>query len=126
MAQPLQFTFHIDPGHGWLEVTLADLESNEVDISKISTYSYIKEDANDYQQSKVFLEEDGDIVLFLKAMEAKGWKLGEHMVFKEKYSENTFIRHLPRFNAEEYLNENHQQMREDASWFERTGLRGGR
>ena len=58
------YTKHDDPGHGWLEVDRAELHKLGI-ADKISGYSYQHED-------KVFLEEDCDITLFLKAKESAG------------------------------------------------------
>lgn len=58
-----KFIFHMDPGHGWLEVT--KIEALELDIvEKISPYSY--EDRKNF-----YLEEDCDAALFIDAYVAK-------------------------------------------------------
>lgn len=56
------FTFIVDPGHAWLEVSLADIETTSVSIFEFSPYSFI-------QGETVFLEEDVDAGLFLLAYE---------------------------------------------------------
>lgn len=60
-----KFTLFVDPGHGWLKVSIAQLKklAPEV-INSISPYSYMTPTA-------VFLEEDCDAPLFLKALTAK-------------------------------------------------------
>jgi len=50
-----KYTFHNDPGHGWLEVG-----RDEIKGLAISGYSY-------QQGDRVYLEEDGDLALFLQA-----------------------------------------------------------
>jgi hypothetical protein len=52
--------WHIDPGHGWLEVKRAELESLGI-AHKISPYSYEKND-------RVYLEEDCDASLFFELL----------------------------------------------------------
>ena len=55
-----QYTYHTDPGHGWVEVELDELCLFGLE-NKISHYSY-------QNGSKVFLEEDCDAALFLNAL----------------------------------------------------------
>ena len=50
-----KYIFHNDPGHGWLEVG-----RDEIKGMAISGYSY-------QQGDRVYLEEDGDLTLFLQA-----------------------------------------------------------
>lgn len=50
-------TMHIDPGHGWLEVPAAELETLGI-LPKVSGYSYQKD-------GMVYLEEDCDLSLYL-------------------------------------------------------------
>ena len=63
-ATTIYYTYHTDPGHGWLEVGVDELILLGIG-DKISSYSYIKGD-------KAYLEEDCDMELFMNAMEAKG------------------------------------------------------
>jgi hypothetical protein len=63
-ATTVYYTYHTDPGHGWLEVSLDELDLLGI-RSEVSCYSYIKGD-------KAYLEEDCDMELFMNAMEAKG------------------------------------------------------
>lgn len=58
------FTKHEDPGHGWLEVTEADLKDVGLKIGDISGYSYRK-------GYRLFLEEDCDASLFFTAFKNK-------------------------------------------------------
>ena len=62
----MSYTFHTDPGHGWLEVSKEELSLFNI-ADKISSYSY-------KLGSKVFLEEDCDAGLFINALENKGIK----------------------------------------------------
>lgn len=58
--------WHIDSGHGWLEVSKAKLKSLGI-ADKISGYSYQKGD-------KAYLEEDCDAGLFFEAyFKDKDW-----------------------------------------------------
>ena len=75
-----KYTFHTDPGHGWLEVSLEELVRLGI-ADDITAFSY-------QQGDKVFLEEDCDAGAFIKAKEA----LGEAVEIVEKYKENTPIR----------------------------------
>ena len=52
------WTFHTDPGHGWLQVKAEDVENLGVS-DQISRYSYRNED-------DVYLEEDCDAGLFIE------------------------------------------------------------
>lgn len=56
---PEEFTFHEDPGHGWLEVPYHLLGLFKIK-SKVSRYSYINGET-------VYLEEDCDAPLFIRA-----------------------------------------------------------
>jgi len=79
-----RFTFHTDPGHGWLEVPLAMLRDLNIH-NKISAYSY-KDAVNAY------LEEDCDAALFLAAFALKH---GLPPNLNHAYSSmNSFIRNL--------------------------------
>jgi hypothetical protein len=60
----IYYTYHTDPGHGWLEVGIDELILLGIG-SKISEYSYIN-------GGKAYLEEDCDMGLFIRTMEAKG------------------------------------------------------
>lgn len=78
-----RLTFHTDPGHGWLEVTRADLVELGI-LGLVSAYSYT-------DGPRVYLEEDCDATLYLEAAKAAGWVL--NMV--DKYAEDSFVRQLP-------------------------------
>jgi len=53
------FKYHIDPGHGWLEVSISDLDNLGI-RNLISSYSY-------RMGGVAYLEEDCDMSLFVKA-----------------------------------------------------------
>jgi hypothetical protein len=74
------FTFHQDPGHGWIEVPDLVLLTFGVK-GKISSYSY-------KHGNVAYLEEDQDAGVLLEAIEAAGhtYKL------IDKYTERTPIR----------------------------------
>lgn len=91
-AQPmndkeLKLTFHIDPGHGWLEVPVNLLTELGI-INHISPYSYYRK-----KPSTAYLEEDVDVYTFTKAAKAAGWTIN----VVEKYVENTPIRKHSRY-----------------------------
>jgi len=59
-ALEFTYTFHTDPGHGWIEVPLENLAALGFKVSDFSTCSYRK-------GNLVFLEEDGDASKFARA-----------------------------------------------------------
>jgi hypothetical protein len=63
-ATTLEYNFYSDPGHGWLEVSIEELELLGI-LDQISPYSYSK-------AGKAYLEEDCDMALFMNAIEARG------------------------------------------------------
>ena len=74
-----------DPGHGWIEVPLDELENIAY---KISRYSYM-----DKRTGKAYLEEDCDAAIFIKKLK----DTDTPYEIKEVHQEHTFIRNLPRF-----------------------------
>lgn len=83
------FTFHTDPGHGWLEVSAADLAGTGLAASSFSAYSYIL-------RGVLYLEEDCDAPLFIDA-----WKKlhgPDSFSHVENYKEHTPIRNYPSNN----------------------------
>ena len=80
------YTYHQDPGHGWIEVAKAELERLGL-TDKISCYSYIK-------GSTAYLEEDCDASLWAQAKKA----VGEDFATVAAHTNyDSFIRSLPRF-----------------------------
>ena len=62
------FTYYIDPGHGWIEVTDLDLERAELKLSDFSAQGrFVQRKVSGF----VYLEEDCDAPQFLAAWEAK-------------------------------------------------------
>ena len=61
------FTFHTDPGHGWLEVDLHEMRRSGLEPKDFSACSYRR-------RNVFFLEEDCDAPKFKKAYEAGGHK----------------------------------------------------
>ena len=74
-----------DPGHGWLEVDLQEVERLGIG-AKVSSYSYVNED-------KAYLEEDCDLSLFLRAKESAS----EPFKLVEVYQQDTPIRTFDRY-----------------------------
>ena len=58
------FTYHTDPGHGWIEVP-KDLATALGFVKDISSYSY-------HDQDNYYLEEDGDAGLLFDALTNRG------------------------------------------------------
>ena len=59
--------FFSDAGHGWLSVKMVELD--ELNIrDKITAYSYLN-------GKSAYLEEDVDMSIYIKAMEAKGFEV---------------------------------------------------
>ena len=82
----LNLIFHTDPGHGWLEVPKSMLVDLDIS-SQISSCSYMN---TDY----VYLEEDCDCTVFVKAAESNGYVLN----VKEQHKEVTPIRNMMCFS----------------------------
>jgi len=80
------YDFYSDPGHGWLKVPRTEIEKLGI-AHQVSTCSF-------KNGNFVYLEEDCDAPLFIKAQEAKGIEVK----FKE-YSTNksSKIRSYPSF-----------------------------
>jgi hypothetical protein len=55
------YIYHVDGGHGWLEVSREELDLMGI-VGALSAYSYQSKDGN-----TVYLEEDSDAGLFVKA-----------------------------------------------------------
>ncbi|MGZ5078631.1 MAG: hypothetical protein ACXWHZ_03690 [Usitatibacter sp.] len=83
------YTFHTDPGHGWLAVPTAELRALHI-VDKISGYSYLSRDGK-----TAYLEEDCDLSTFA---EAKGWKRLPEDVPSMHSNRDSFIRDLPGYH----------------------------
>lgn len=83
--------FHTDPGHGWIQAGRKECQKLGI-LDKISSYSYQSRDGK-----TLYLEEDCDMTLYLNAL---GYNHEDNRPeFDDRYSDNTFIRNLPRFKA---------------------------
>jgi len=77
------YTFHHNPGHGWLELPLQDLRDLDIKVSK---YSY-------YDDDNAYLEEDCDAPRAVGAMESKGISF---QIVDKIHHDRCFIRDLSR------------------------------
>jgi len=82
------FTFHTDPGHGWLEVPMSLLRDLGI-ADKISSYSYMRGDS-------AYLEEDCDAGLFVRAFLKRFGSRPDHT---EAYTHNAPMRSYRRYSA---------------------------
>ncbi len=76
-----KYTFHYDPGHGWLEVPFSMLRALNIE-DKITPYSYMK-------GKTAFLEEDCDLSTFLQAYRLR---FGHDPNMAELHTEDSPIR----------------------------------
>jgi hypothetical protein len=84
------YTFHSDPGHGWLEVPRLDVFELGI-AGQITQYSYQDGD-------KVYLEEDLDMTTFANAYEAKFGKGSfKKIPIPDEYLDQSFVRNLPSY-----------------------------
>ncbi len=85
------YKFYHDAGHGWLAVPIEEVRELNV---KISQYSYIKGET-------VYLEEDCDAPLFMKAYKEK---MGEELLSEYVYHDGkSIIRHYSQRIPEDIL-----------------------
>ena len=87
LHQMKTYTFHNDPGHGWLAVKREELVKLGI-LEEISSYSYQK-------GKTVYLEEDCDYATFYNAYKAK---YGIEPQTKSSYQERSPIRSYYRFS----------------------------
>jgi hypothetical protein len=80
--------FYTDPGHGWLRVKRADIDTLGI-RNQITEYSYVKGDW-------AYLEEDCDAGTFMEAAKKAGWEVE---IKQSHTNSRSFIRRLPRFVA---------------------------
>lgn len=81
--------FYEDPGHGWLEVPVAELKQLGI-LGEITPFSYVSRDGK-----LAYLEEDCDLSTYARA---RGFSVGMAKwgePIERVYQENTFIRGLP-------------------------------
>ena len=86
-VQPRCYTYHQDPGHGWLEVPLQELLALGIQ-QQITSHSHM-------QVGKAYLEEDCDMPVFLYALMLNGIVFRLRVV-KVPYGDS-FIRALPSY-----------------------------
>ena len=86
MSHKVDFTFFYDPGHGWLRVSIADLEAVNLPLSAISKYSYRDRSGN------LYLEEDCDCQKFIDRYQARF----DHSPHITESNDGAFIRNLNR------------------------------
>lgn len=79
------YRFISDPGHGWLEVPEDEIARLKIE-KEISPFSY-------RYQGTVYLEEDCDFSVFMRAKE----KLGEEVQVLHVFQENTPVRSYPNY-----------------------------
>ena len=92
---PLPYRFIQDPGHGWLEVTHAELVALGI-AHEISAYSFTTGPRPGGASALVYLEEDCDLGRFAAA---KGWTPRDAWShWRSVYQEVTFIRKLARYS----------------------------
>ena len=85
------FTYHTDPGHGWLEVSVAEAAEVGLTPADFSGYSYRR-------GNTLFLEEDLDAARFAEAYAAAHG--GERMHAAERFVDREhWIRALPDMHA---------------------------
>ena len=82
----IAFTYHQDPGHGWLEVPMSTVRYLGIG-PKVSGYSYRSGDT-------AYLEEDCDAGLLMQACKAQGIEV---KLIEAHDDRDSFIRRLPRF-----------------------------
>jgi hypothetical protein len=84
----LEFVFHSDAGHGWLEVPIQMLMKFGI-ADKVSSYSYMRGDL-------AYLEEDCDAGLLLKALDESGI---EFKFFEVYDGDDSPIRNFKRYGG---------------------------
>lgn len=82
------YKLHTDPGHGWLAVSLKELDELQI-ADQISRFSYVK-------GRMAYLEEDCDLTVFLKAYNAKH---GVDPEIVESFREKTFVRNCDPYGS---------------------------
>jgi len=87
-----KYTYTQDPGHGWVSVPHEDIVATGIK-DLISPFSFIN-------STRVFLEEDGDLKLFMDAAKIIGWDIE----LKDSVVDKTSIRSYAPYNVE-WINE---------------------
>jgi hypothetical protein len=82
-----KYTYRQDPGHGWVQVSLFELQTLGV-ADKISSYSY-------QDGGTCYLEEDCDAEKWMQAYKSQH---GDYPAIQDVvYPKDCFIRKLPRY-----------------------------
>lgn len=91
MTTTKKFNFHIDPGHGWLEVHNTDIAEAGMTNADFSSYSYM-----DTDNGVMYLEEDCDAGKFLDAHDpTRKLDLLNYVHHDQRNAPECFIRRLP-------------------------------
>jgi hypothetical protein len=90
MTEITVFTFHTDAGHGWLQVSIADLSNIGMSPRDFSRYSY-----QDARGLVFYLEEDCDASKFITAWEIAFERKAQ---FRDEYQHNSFVRRLNKIH----------------------------
>lgn len=89
------YTFHTDPGHGWLQVERSELVELGI-ADKISSCSYQSSVSKQKDEDVIFLEEDCDAPIFMKAMKA----IGKDVTGEDKHTDSeSFVRDFRPYKA---------------------------
>jgi hypothetical protein len=88
-----RLTFHTDPGHGWLEVSRAELRDLGL-LDKVSSCSY-------QAAQRVYLEEDCDASLYIEALKSQGLVQGKDYSIHVDYRDHTPIRFMDHFHIKQ-------------------------
>lgn len=83
------YIFHEDPGHGWLQVPIAELDRLGI-AAKISRYSY-------YRAGSAYLEEDCDLSTFARAKHAAGEHFDMAKIPTRYHQGDAPIRSMPKY-----------------------------
>lgn len=84
------FEYLQDPGHGWIKVDFATLEQLGLKLSDFSSCSYLFYNTTQCEiRPVIFLEEDCDATLFLKAYREK---TGKEARTRVRYTERARLR----------------------------------
>jgi len=88
----MKYDFYADPGHGWLKVSISELEELKI-ADKISGHSYM-------QKGWAYLEGDCDLEIFFKA---KGFTDFDKECIHHVSDESSEIRNYDRYDYSLYL-----------------------
>lgn len=86
----LILTYHVDPGHGWVETPAALIDRLGI-LDQISEYSYF-----DFDRQVYYLEEDCDASLLVETLKANGI---EYVFHEKEYHKTAPLTRFPRVGA---------------------------